>query len=225
MSGTDRTEARRREGAVSVGGGQAPKKKGLAWLWILLALAVLAAVVLFLLSRNAWDEGDDDGLDLTNDSSRSGEEVDDSSTDERDPTDGGANDDGGDGAAPTTADSGSSPTTQPSGSAADAPLTANGQALLPVPAEATSVMVESVVSDEGFWVGENARERVFVRLRTGGAESPVQIEPGRMVSFTGAVTENPPDVSTFGVDADEGAAQLTEQGQHIEVALGDIRQG
>jgi hypothetical protein len=94
------------------------------------------------------------------------------------------------------------------------------------PAEATSAPVESVVSDEGFWVGTSAEDRIFVRLVTGGAESPVQVEAGRPISFSGTVTTNPPDVETaFGVTAAEGAALLTQQGHHIEVPVAELRQG
>ena len=216
----DQRGRRPRAGAVSLGGGEAPpRKKGLAWLWILLALAIAAALVLFLLFRNAWDEGDSGGLDLSNDPSPSGE----------------ASAEGG-GGADVTSTTGAGPARGNGNAATEAPLTADGRALLPLPAgglaafnarpvEAKSVLVESVVSDEGFWVGDNAEQRIFIRLRTGGAESPVEIEPGRPVSFTGVVTTNPPDVSTLGLSPEEGADQLTAQGHHIEVPLSDIQQG
>ena len=225
-------------GAVSVGDTEGGEKKGLAWLWALLALALIAAAAVFLLARNAWDEGDDSGLDLTNDPSRSGEDADNPSTDERSSDQGDVGDGSGAVSPPTSADAGSGETASGVGEApaSVSPLTSNGDALLPLPAEglvasagqpaeAKSVVVESVVSDEGFWVGDSAEERVFVRLVTAGAESPVQIEPGRRVSFTGTVTPNPPDVSTIGVTPDEGAALLTQQAHHIEVQLSDIQQG
>ncbi len=234
-------EAERRDGpepgAVSVGDPEGRRKRGLAWLWALLALALIAAAAVFLLARNAWDEGDDSGLDLTNDPSRSGEDADDASTDERSSDEGDVGDGSGAVSTPTTADAGSGETGSGGDSpASDSPLTSNGEALLPLPAEglaayagqpaeAKSVAVESVVSDEGFWVGANAQDRVFVRLVTAGAESPVQIQPGRRVSFTGTVTPNPPDVSTLGVTPDEGADLLTQQTHHIEVQLSDIQQG
>ncbi len=249
---TDRVTERRASGAHSLGDDAGGRRKGLAWLWALLALALIAAAALFLLARNAWDEGDDAGIDLTNEPSRSGEDADDATTDERGSGDAG-DDQGGTGAPSTTANGGSSATTDAGsvttragptttaveggdGAGADSSLTADGEALLPLPAaglaassgqtaQATSVVVESVVSDEGFWVGDSADERVFVRLNTGGAESPVQIEKGSRVSFTGTVTPTPADVSTFGITPEEGADLLTEQGQYIAVELDDIQQG
>jgi hypothetical protein len=232
---------REETGSLSIADGKG--KKGLAWLWALVALAVLAliaAATLFLLARNAWDEGDKSGIDLTNDPSRSGEATDDAASDERSSDDDGSSTADTDGSAgtgsgattPTTAGAGGPGT---GGAAADASLISGGQALLPVPAgglaaysgqaaEATSVAVESVISDEGFWVGDSADQRVFVRLVTGGAESPVQIERGRRVSFSGTVTPNPADLSTLGITAEEGADLLMQQGQYIDVQLGDIRQ-
>ena len=258
-------------GSVSLRPGGTPRRGWVLGLVPLLLLGLLAAAVVLLLARNAWDEGDEAGIDLRNDPSPSGEAADDPATDEDEdsgssatagataPTVAGA-------AAPTTATAptATSPTATaptataptapaaggPSGAgtkssggsggvgaaASAAPLTSGGTALLPLPAgglgaysgapaEARSVTVESVVSDEGFWVGDSPTERVFVRLVTGGIESPVGIEAGRTVSFTGTVTPNPADVGTLGVTAEEGAGLLSKQGQHIEVPLGQIRQG
>lgn len=291
MATQPETSPRRQAGAYTAGDDGGGRKKGLAWLVPLLLLALLAAAGLFLLARNAWDEGDKSGIDLTNDRSASGEAKDDPTTDERgggngdagsattdagsattdagSPTTdaGSATTDGGgssattaSGGSPTTA-SGGSPTTAAgsgtttaggtpttaagsgttaagggSGTPRASPLVSEGKALLPLPADGlasstgksaqgTSVVVESVVSDEGFWVGDSPEQRVFVRLNTGGAESPVQIAKGRKVSFTGKVTLTPADVSTFGVTAGEGDDLLKKQGQYIAVGLNDIKQG
>ena len=231
------SDLRTRTTGSTSAGGERRRKRGLGWLWALLALAAIAALVIFLIARNAGDEGDDDGnLDTTNEESSSGEGGDDPATDERSGGDGSGG--AGDWATETTAGGGGGGgegAGQPA--AGGSPLTSEGASLLPVPAsglaayagqpaDATSAPVESVVSDEGFWVGNSTEDRVFVRLVTGGAESPVQVAAGRPISFSGTVTANPPDVeSAFGVTAAEGAALLTQQGHHIEVPVGGLRQG
>lgn len=116
--------------------------------------------------------------------------------------------------------------------AATSPLVSGSTALLPLPAgglaayanqpaQATSVNVQSVVSDEGFWVGDSEANRVFVRLIQQG-ESPVQIEAGRKVSFTGTVKPNTPAIAE-GVEAAEGLAQFQQQGFHVETTA--VQQG
>jgi len=109
-------------------------------------------------------------------------------------------------------------------------LTVHGEALVPLPAgrltpyagqtvTATGVLVQSVPADEGFWVGTNVADRVWVQLAVGGAgESPEQVRAGDHVSFRGAVVANPPGFARrAGVTAAEGAAQLERQGAHIAV--------
>ena len=119
-----------------------------------------------------------------------------------------------------------------SGSAAsDAALSAGGQDLLAVEggkigslkgqaAEGTAT-VESVVADEGFWVGESADSRVFVFLtpeaRRSSGESGFQVEPGQTVSLKGSVKAASAEfASSAGVTDAEGAAQLREQGGYVE---------
>ena len=113
-------------------------------------------------------------------------------------------------------------------------LTAGGKTLLPVSAagalaslngQAVSgrgVTVESVVADEGFWVGASPRERVFVSLlpeaRGGSGESPFQARAGQRVDLAGILRPVPPDVGRLGVNDAEGAAQLRSQGHYIEAS-------
>ena len=89
--------------------------------------------------------------------------------------------------------------------------------------EATSVPVESVVADEGFWIGETDQERLFVFLNLTDESGP-QIDEGDTVSFSGTTRPLPVDFEQrFGLTPDDGIEQLTEQGHYIEVT--DIDQG
>ncbi|MCU1371877.1 MAG: hypothetical protein JWO77_3071 [Ilumatobacteraceae bacterium] len=212
------TSPRPTRGAVAV---REPKKKPLGWLIpvaLLLLLAILAITALVLLNAN--DNGDDPGLDVTDDPQ--------AQTSEGSSTGTGSGSTGDSESAAGQSDQGSSTTMADQGSGT---LTADGTALLPAPsdgyeslegASATGkgVTVESVVADEGFWVGDDATDRFFVHLseeaRTSEGESPFQVEAGQKIDVKGTVTANPDDLTPFGVDEDEGAAQLREQGYFIE---------
>ena len=112
-------------------------------------------------------------------------------------------------------------------------LTADGQDLLAAAAGGSlvdragqavtgSATVESVVSDEGFWVG-SAEDRVFVFLtpeaRQSQGESGFQVEAGQTVQLEGAMTalEESPEVAE-GVEADEGAEQLQQQAAYVRAS-------
>jgi hypothetical protein len=85
------------------------------------------------------------------------------------------------------------------------------------------VAVQSVVADEGVWVGTSRSNRVFVRFRFSG-ESPPTIVAGDLLSFRGAVRRNPPDAAeAFGVTDPEGARQLAEQEFHVQVEAVRVR--
>lgn len=101
----------------------------------------------------------------------------------------------------------------------------NGQPLLPPPANlpalagapvtAENVPVLEVSANEGFWVGDAARGRVWVQLAT-GAESPQQVQAGQRVSFSGLVEAHDGAFpAQVGVDDAEGAALLAQQGAHV----------
>jgi hypothetical protein len=86
-------------------------------------------------------------------------------------------------------------------------------------AQATgTAVVQSVVSDEGFWVGASPEQRVFVFLtpeaRGSGGESPFQVVAGQTIEVIGTVT--PVDRSYVeNVSPEEGAEQLAAQAYFV----------
>lgn len=117
------------------------------------------------------------------------------------------------------------------GAAEGAALSAGGQDLLSVEGgrigalegerASGTAQVESVVADEGFWVGTDAANRVFVFLtpeaRRSAGESGFQVEAGQTVSLQGTVKTSSPDFAqNAGVTGAEGAQQLVEQGGYVE---------
>ena len=194
----------------------------------------------------------DEGGDVGSSAGATGEEL----TDGGDGTDGDGEDGGSggdDGSADSSASSsatGSSGTgASPGGSAAGSgsggaagqpgTVTSEGTTILPAPAgglqtyatkgaQARSVPVQSVVADEGFWIGSSESDRLFVFFAAdnAGTESRVQVEEGQTISFDGVVKPIPQDVTTtFEVDEAEGAQQLRQQGHYIEIAPDAITVG
>ena len=121
----------------------------------------------------------------------------------------------------------------PAGGATDAaaPLSVGGSAVVGLPASRLAALqgqpaqgsarVESVVADEGFWVGDSAEQRVFVFLtpeaRRSAGESGFQVEPGQTVALKGTVKASSPEFArSVGVTDEEGARQLVEQGAYVE---------
>lgn len=81
--------------------------------------------------------------------------------------------------------------------------------------------VQSVVSDEGFWVGPGQTQRVFVHLSTEArrsqGESPFRVTAGQQVMITGTLTANSSDSqATAGVTDAEGLALLRQQGAFVQ---------
>ncbi len=89
--------------------------------------------------------------------------------------------------------------------------------------KAHGIMVESVPSDEGFWIGSKDA-RVFVRLIIPvREESPVRIEAGERVTFTGTLRRHEPGFARRqGVTKMEGAGELRRSPQHIVVSLSEL---
>ena len=81
------------------------------------------------------------------------------------------------------------------------------------------VLVQSVVADEGFWVGSSAAERVFVYLspeaRKTTGESGFQVKAGQKIDLSGQVTRLDKGADTLGVTDAEGARQLQNQGAYV----------
>jgi hypothetical protein len=89
----------------------------------------------------------------------------------------------------------------------------------------TSVPVQSVVSDEAFWVGTSEQDRMFVRLER-GSESPFKVRAGENVSFDGVLTRADAGLAAqLGVSENEGASLLAEQGTYVDIKSGDLRSG
>jgi hypothetical protein len=220
-------------GAYSVGGSTPGdgdgRRRGLGWLWWLLLALGLIALAAFLIARNANDAGDDQGLDVSDDRAAPGQADDDGPGAESD-----VEEENSQGAGEATTSN--APTTTavvPSSATGSSPVVSEGSALLPPPANmssfdgkvatATAVNVESVVSDEGFWIGSSPEERLFVRLATAG-ESPFQVVAGQTVTFSATVSPVPADgLGQWGVDAGEGAEQLIDQGYFLNVDDASLR--
>ena len=113
--------------------------------------------------------------------------------------------------------------------------TAEGVALLPLPAGASlrdlvgqevaarGVQVQAVSADEGFRVGSSGRDRVWVQLLA-ARESTLQVRTGQRLDFQGRAVANPARFpSSVGVDEAEGARVLEEQGAHLQVDPASLR--
>lgn len=214
------------------------RKAPLGWLpWALLGLLALLVAATLLVINAVDDDGPDgpagDTLGQVN-SGGSGIDGQDgdgavAGTEEDSGTDSGT--EGGSASAAPDAAPSAAPDAGAGAGAGGASLTADGQDLLAAAAGGSiaeragqavtgTATVESVVSDEGFWVGSSADDRVFVFLtpqaRQSQGESGFQVTAGQTVSLGGAVTalEESPEVAE-GVTAEEGADQLTSQGAYV----------
>jgi hypothetical protein len=84
-------------------------------------------------------------------------------------------------------------------------------------ASGRAVPVQSVAADEGFWIGADATDRVWVLLASDD-ESSLAIADGALLDLSGRVVTHGADFARkAGVSAEEGAEQLTRQGAHLEV--------
>jgi hypothetical protein len=199
-------------GARSYGG---KRKHGLGWVpWVSLLLLALTAAAVYLVLQNVNDENDKAGIDVTDDEVAATSPLADGS-----PNPG--------------------PLAIPAPSSTDAASirTASGDDVFALAstnrlsraqgaqAAATNVAVASVVADEGFWVTDG-RSQLFVHLTPeakGAGESSYQVQTAQRVDLQGVVQASDDAVSTFGVSADEGAAQLRQQGAYLEATAIRIR--
>lgn len=195
----------RATGATPVG--SAPPRRPW-WLWVVLALIVIALLVFGLVQCGGANGG-------------SGEQ----------PT--GAAPSAGASAAPgagTGTGSGAAAGTLTAGDTALLPLAGaagpNGELTALVGRQVTgqAVAVQSVPSDEGFWIGTSETDRVWVALTVPAGESPYQILPGQTLDLTGTVAAHDAGYAQQqGIDAAEGADQLTREAAHLAVMKADLR--
>jgi hypothetical protein len=90
------------------------------------------------------------------------------------------------------------------------------------PVRGVNVPARGVDADEGFWVGTDVGNQLWVQL-IGRGESPFQVRTGQRATFTGRLVPNPPGFAQrVGMVPQEGAALAGRQGHHIEVAYADI---
>lgn len=205
---------RRQVGATPVGASD--RKRRPAWLLPLLLLLAALVVGSLLLSQCGGDDDDDaaaaDGSPSSTSSSSAVPSP--STTGSASPTAGAGAGQAGAGQAGT--------------------LTAGTTSLLPLTAQAdpagalgavsgqdvqgTAVRVLEVPADEGFWVGTSDSERIWVQL-TGDGESPYQVEAGDVIDLQGTLVPHAAGFAAqVGVTDAAAAAQLDEQGHHVEAA-------
>jgi hypothetical protein len=87
-----------------------------------------------------------------------------------------------------------------------------------------TVKVQSVPADEGFWVGTNEQDRLWVQLTGVRGESDYKVKQDDAIDFSGTVTKAASGfASKAGVTAAEGADQLTEQGYYVSVPASSVK--
>ena len=219
---------------------RAARKSPLGWLpWLLLGLLALLLAAVFLVINSLDDDGPDgpagdtlgqsgsngSGLDgQDGDGKVAGTEGDSEASGE------GSSDSGTDGGTTGTGPASSGTAGGGSGTSQGAALTADGEDLLAAAGSSLAAragqavtgtaQVQSVVSDEGFWVGSSAQERVFVFLtpeaRKSQGESGFTVTAGQTVQLRGAMTAlaQAPQAAE-GITAEEGRAQLEQQGAYV----------
>lgn len=199
----------------------AGRKRGLLLGALLLGILIIAALLLSQCGSDDPAGGSDDGSS-TSSSDRSSSSSSSSSS-----------------GSSSSSSSPSSSSPAPAGPAAGAGggqiVTANGDSVVELaarpdaaaalgalsgqPVTGTGARVLTVPADEGFWVGTSDQERVWVQLTGEAGESPYQVAEGDTVDFEGTVvTHDQAFAESVGVNEAAGAAQLTEQGAHLEVA-------
>lgn len=192
----DRRPHGRQQGAHSAGGGHDRRKQRGGWLWWLLGLLALALLAILLISLL----GGDDEQQATPNS-----------------------------AAQSTPEPSTGAGQAPAGGAGAGTLTARDESLLPVPAGGLAdfetetatgegVTVQSVVEDEGFWVGSSEQDRVYVEYGGDvGADEAQGFEPevGDKVDLTGEVRPAPQDPARTLNLGDQDAQQVSRQGAYV----------
>jgi hypothetical protein len=190
----------RSQGSYTAGGGDGRRKRG-GWLWWLLGL--LALLLLGALLLGLLDGGDD----------KSNE------------------------AAQSTPSADATARPQAGAGSADGSLTARNESLLPVPAGGLAayetaqaagrqVTVQSVVKDEGFWVGTSEQDRVYVEYGGDvGADENEGFEPavGDKVNLNGEMRPAPENPGRTLRLSDRDARQVSEQGAYVNAENVEIQ--
>ena len=220
--------------------GEEKRKRKPWWLLILLAAIIIVALIL-LLSRCGGDNTASNAAKSATSAAGSATSAAGSAVNSATSTDTSASSD----VSTPAATSPAATTPAASSPAATAPaagsgsLTANGTSLLPIAtaggaggdlskytgqaAVAKDVTVLSAPADNGFWVGTSTTDQVYVHLLQPGLVSPHPVQAGDHISFTGKVVANSATLAADdGVTAAEGAAQLTAQKAHIEIAKSSV---
>jgi hypothetical protein len=86
---------------------------------------------------------------------------------------------------------------------------------------ASSVLVQSVATHNGFWIGTGTANRLWVELV--GPLRQLHIAAGDRLTFAGTMVAQASGYAiAAGVSGPEGAGQLTTEGAHIEVATPNV---
>jgi hypothetical protein len=85
--------------------------------------------------------------------------------------------------------------------------------------QGVAVLIQQVVEDQGFWIGSDEQQRIFVVLPA-GAQTDVEIAEGGRLDLVGMVQPNPPpeDPAAADLTAEQGAAQQAQQGHRLELS-------
>ena len=87
---------------------------------------------------------------------------------------------------------------------------------------AQSVAIVSVVSDKGYWVGQDAAHEAFVELLAPAPPFTV----GQRVSFSGTIDMNHPDTAqSVGMTSPADLTLFQQEGFHFDVAPADLHLG
>ncbi|MFI5497389.1 hypothetical protein [Actinoplanes sp. NPDC051859] len=91
-------------------------------------------------------------------------------------------------------------------------------------ATAHRVRVQSVPADEGFWIGPNTRDRLWVTLTGTHGESIFTVKRGDTAEFTGVIARVTPNFTTdAGITRDEGTDQINQQGFYLSVPAASVK--
>jgi hypothetical protein len=222
---TTRTPARGTDGAHAAGpAAPTPPGRRRGWLWLLIALVAVAALLLGISRCGAdgttWAGAPTVPAAPAPDAPAPAADAPDAWTAQAGVPNAGAPDGAGPGA-------GLAPGALLAGSMSlfDA-VRPGGPGLAPLVGQTASgraVPVQSVPADEGFWIGTSTSDRVWVQLST-SEESAVQIVPGQLLDLSGPVVSHGADFAgKAGVPAQDGAEQLTRQAAHLEVDPNQVK--